>query len=145
MDRDRRWERTKLAYDAIAHADGPRADSAQAAIEAAHGDGVTDEFIEPTVIGDYDGMADGDVVIHFNFRPDRARQLCRALGEEGFEEFDRGESPDVALTTLTSLPGRLGVPRGVLARAPGDDAGRGAWPSAATASSTWRRPRSTRT
>ncbi len=102
MDRDRHWERTKLAYDAIAHAVGPRADSAQAAIEAAHGDGVTDEFIEPTVVGDYDGMADGDVAIHFNFRPDRARQLCRALGEEGFEEFDRGESPDVALSTLTS-------------------------------------------
>ena len=56
----------------------------------------------PTVVGDYDGMADGDVAIHFNFRPDRARQLCRALGEEGFEEFDRGESPDVALSTLTS-------------------------------------------
>jgi 2,3-bisphosphoglycerate-independent phosphoglycerate mutase len=100
MDRDRRWERTKLAYDAIVHAAGPRAESAIAAIEAAHGDGVTDEFIEPTVIGDYDGAADGDVFIHFNFRPDRARQLCRALAEEGFDEFDRGDAPALELTTL---------------------------------------------
>ena len=53
------------------------------------------------MIGDYDGMADGDAVIHFNFRPDRARQLCRALGERGFAEFDRGDAPGPRLTTLT--------------------------------------------
>ncbi|MGI9020279.1 MAG: 2,3-bisphosphoglycerate-independent phosphoglycerate mutase [Solirubrobacterales bacterium] len=101
MDRDRRWERTELAYEAIAHARGESADTAAAAIAASHDAGITDEFIEPTVIGDYDGMADGDAVIHFNFRPDRARQLCRALGEPGFDGFDRGEAPSIALTTLT--------------------------------------------
>ena len=53
----------------------------------------TDEFMRPTVIGDYDGMADGDAVLHFNFRPDRARQLVRALGEPEFDEFARGDAP----------------------------------------------------
>jgi 2,3-bisphosphoglycerate-independent phosphoglycerate mutase len=61
----------------------------------------TDEFVEPTVIGDYDGMADGDAVLHFNFRPDRARELTRALGEPDFDEFPRGVVPRINLTTLT--------------------------------------------
>ena len=103
MDRDRRWERTELAYDAVAHAEGETAATARDAIEAAYGRGETDEFIRPTVIGDYDGIASGDAVIHFNFRPDRARQLCRALAEPGFGEFDRGDAPAVALTTLTEF------------------------------------------
>jgi 2,3-bisphosphoglycerate-independent phosphoglycerate mutase len=101
MDRDRRWERTQLAYDAIAGGRGERADDAATAIAAARERGETDEFIRPTVIGDYDGVADGDVVIHFNFRPDRARQLTRALGEADFAEFERVPAPRVALTTLT--------------------------------------------
>ena len=101
MDRDRRWERTQLAYDAIVHAQGERASSAREAVEAANERGETDEFIRPTVIGDYDGVADGDAMIHFNFRPDRARQLVRALGESDFDEFPRGVAPRVDLTTLT--------------------------------------------
>jgi 2,3-bisphosphoglycerate-independent phosphoglycerate mutase len=101
MDRDRRWERTKLAYDAIVHAEGLRAASAAEAIAEAHERGETDEFIRPTVIGDYDGIADGDVAIHLNFRPDRARQLVRALAEPEFDEFDRGDPASIALTTLT--------------------------------------------
>jgi 2,3-bisphosphoglycerate-independent phosphoglycerate mutase len=102
MDRDRRWERTKLAYDAIVHAEGLRADSAAEAVAEAHGRGETDEFIRPTVVGGYDGVAEGDVAIHLNFRPDRARQLVRALAEPGLEEFDRGSAPAIELTTLTS-------------------------------------------
>ena len=101
MDRDRRWDRTKLAYDAIVHARGPREAEAVEAVEASHSRGETDEFVRPTVIGDYDGMADGDAVVHFNFRPDRARQMVRALGEPGFEEFERGPAPRVELTTMT--------------------------------------------
>jgi 2,3-bisphosphoglycerate-independent phosphoglycerate mutase len=101
MDRDRRWERTNLAYDAIVHAEGPHADTAAAAIAAARDRGETDEFIRPTVIGDYDGAADGDVAIHFNFRPDRARQLVRALAEPDFDEFPRRVAPGISLTTLT--------------------------------------------
>jgi 2,3-bisphosphoglycerate-independent phosphoglycerate mutase len=101
MDRDRRWERTKLAYDAIVHAEGLKAASAVEAVREAHRRGETDEFVRPTVIGDYDGAAHGDAVLHFNFRPDRARQLVRALGEPDFDEFPRGRVPDLQLTTLT--------------------------------------------
>jgi 2,3-bisphosphoglycerate-independent phosphoglycerate mutase len=101
MDRDRRWERTKLAYDALVHGEGLRAATAAEAVAAAHDRDDTDEFIRPTVIGDYDGMADGDVVVHFNFRPDRARQLVRALAEPGFEEFERGVAPRIELFTMT--------------------------------------------
>jgi 2,3-bisphosphoglycerate-independent phosphoglycerate mutase len=101
MDRDTRWERTKLAYDALVHAQGVSADSAGEAIEAAHDAGETDEFIKPVVIGDYDGMAPGDVLIHFNFRPDRTRQLVRALSEPGFDEFSRSGASEFELTTLT--------------------------------------------
>jgi 2,3-bisphosphoglycerate-independent phosphoglycerate mutase len=101
MDRDRRWERTKLAFDAMVHGEGLRATDAAAAVAEAHERDETDEFIRPTVIGDYDGMAEGDVVVHFNFRPDRARQTCRALGERDFDEFDRGVAPEVELFTMT--------------------------------------------
>jgi 2,3-bisphosphoglycerate-independent phosphoglycerate mutase len=101
MDRDRRWERTKLAYDAIVHAAGPRAPSSEAAISASYERDETDEFIRPTLIGDYDGMEEGDAAIHFNFRPDRARQLVRALGEPDFDEFDRGVAPQPYLVAMT--------------------------------------------
>jgi 2,3-bisphosphoglycerate-independent phosphoglycerate mutase len=101
MDRDKRWERTKLAYDAIIHAEGQRADSALAAIEASHEAGETDEFVRPTVIGDYDGVAEGDVIVHFNFRPDRARQMVMALAEEDFDGFPRADAPVISPTCLT--------------------------------------------
>jgi len=101
MDRDRRWERTKLAFDAVVHGEGLGAPSATEAVTAAHERGETDEFIRPTVIGDYDGIAAGDAVLHFNFRPDRARQLVAAFGEPDFDEFERGGAPRIELTTLT--------------------------------------------
>jgi 2,3-bisphosphoglycerate-independent phosphoglycerate mutase len=101
MDRDRRWERIKGAHEAIVHAQGLRAESAIAAIEESYERDETDEFVKPTVIGDYDGMAEGDAVLHFNFRPDRARELVRALAEPDFDEFPRGATPRIELTTLT--------------------------------------------
>jgi 2,3-bisphosphoglycerate-independent phosphoglycerate mutase len=100
MDRDTRWERTKLAYDAIVHARGQHAASAAEAVEASYERGDTDEFVKPTVIGDYDGAAEGDVAIFVNFRPDRARQMTRALADPGFDEFSRG-GPVLDLTTMT--------------------------------------------
>ncbi|MEX0973137.1 MAG: 2,3-bisphosphoglycerate-independent phosphoglycerate mutase [Solirubrobacterales bacterium] len=102
MDRDTRWERTKLAYDAIVHAQGLRAKDAGEAIEAAYARGETDEFVRPTVIGDYDGAVAGDVAIFVNFRPDRARQMTRALAEPGFDEFSRTGGPPLDLTAMTS-------------------------------------------
>jgi 2,3-bisphosphoglycerate-independent phosphoglycerate mutase len=90
MDRDRRLDRTKLAYDAIV--DGRAEHSAptgEAAVRAAYERGETDEFIVPTLVGEEGHVREGDAVVFFNFRPDRARQLCEQLG------------PRVHLTTLT--------------------------------------------
>ncbi|HKB51129.1 MAG TPA: 2,3-bisphosphoglycerate-independent phosphoglycerate mutase [Solirubrobacterales bacterium] len=101
MDRDTRWERTKLAYDAIVHARGLHAASSAEAIEASYERDDTDEFVVPTVIGDYDGVAEGDVAIFINFRPDRARQMTRALAEPDFDEFSRSGGPLLDLTTMT--------------------------------------------
>ncbi|PYD60838.1 phosphoglycerate mutase (2,3-diphosphoglycerate-independent) [Novacetimonas maltaceti] len=89
MDRDRRWERVQKVYDIITAAHGPHADSADAVLEASYAKGTTDEFIEPTVIGDYQGMKDGDGIVSFNFRADRIRQLLDALLEPQFEGFHR--------------------------------------------------------
>ncbi|MEX2448233.1 MAG: 2,3-bisphosphoglycerate-independent phosphoglycerate mutase [Solirubrobacterales bacterium] len=102
MDRDTRWERTKLAYDAIVHASGLRAVSAGEAIEAAYAREETDEFVKPTAIGDYDGAEAGDVAVFLNFRPDRARQMTRALAEPDFAEFPRVGGPLLELTTMTA-------------------------------------------
>jgi 2,3-bisphosphoglycerate-independent phosphoglycerate mutase len=101
MDRDTRWERTKLAYDAIIHARGLHAVGSAEAIEAAYERGETDEFVKPTVIGDYDGVAAGDVGIFINFRPDRARQMTRALADPEFEELPRSAGPLLELATMT--------------------------------------------
>jgi 2,3-bisphosphoglycerate-independent phosphoglycerate mutase len=101
MDRDRRWDRVKRAYDAIVGARGERADEAIPAVKAAYERDVTDEFIEPTVIGDYDGVAADEPVIFINFRPDRARELTMALGDPAFTEFDREGGPVLEVTTMT--------------------------------------------
>jgi 2,3-bisphosphoglycerate-independent phosphoglycerate mutase len=101
MDRDTRWERTKLAYDAIVHGRGLHAEGAAEAIEESYEREETDEFVKPTVIGDYDGVVAGDVAIFINFRPDRARQMTMALGEPDFDEFSRAGGPVLDLTTMT--------------------------------------------
>ena len=92
MDRDKRWDRIQLAYDAIVEDRAEfRADTAVEAVEAAYERGESDEFIKPTLVGDEGRIRDGDSAIFFNFRPDRARQLTTAL-DEGL---------DIRLTTLT--------------------------------------------
>ena len=103
MDRDGRWDRTQLAYEAIVHGltEGEAAGSGREAVAAAYARGETDEFVLPTLVGEEARVRDGDAVIFFNFRPDRARQLTRALGEPGFDAFDRGEAPRPELITLT--------------------------------------------
>ena len=101
MDRDRRWDRTQRAFDALVHSDGLRADSAQDAVKLAYGRDETDEFIQPTIIGEPAPIAATDSVFTFNFRPDRMRQIVRALGERGFAEFDRRGFGSVSLTTMT--------------------------------------------
>jgi 2,3-bisphosphoglycerate-independent phosphoglycerate mutase len=102
MDRDTRWERTKLAWNAIVHGAGERAATASEAVAQAYARNEGDEFIRPTVIGSYAGMQDGEAVVHMNFRADRARQLTQALAQPGFDAFDRGHVPDhLLVTTLT--------------------------------------------
>lgn len=89
MDRDKRWDRVELAYNNIAFAEGKRFASADEAIKASYADKVTDEFVVPCVIGDYQGIADGDAVLMANFRADRAREILYALADTEFSGFTR--------------------------------------------------------
>jgi 2,3-bisphosphoglycerate-independent phosphoglycerate mutase len=107
MDRDKRWERTKRAYDAMVRGVGDgTSQSPRDAIQASYTAGVTDEFIKPAVIVDaaqqpIGPIRDGDSVICFNFRADRMRQIVRALGAKEFDGFQRTAAPDLRLTTMT--------------------------------------------
>jgi 2,3-bisphosphoglycerate-independent phosphoglycerate mutase len=89
MDRDNKWKRTELAYNALVNAEGLRADSAGEALDASYGKGDNDGKVKPTVIGDFSGIKDNDSIIFINFRKDRARQLTRAFIEPNFNEFKR--------------------------------------------------------
>jgi len=102
MDRDRRWERTQRAYDLLVHGQAPfSARSGVAAVRAAYERGETDEFIEPTVVGEGGAIRSGDSVLGLNFRPDRMRQITRALAESGFGEVDRrGAEPVERYATM---------------------------------------------
>lgn len=101
LDRDKRWDRVELAWQAIVRAQGINASSAGAALDAAYANDKTDEFVTPTVLDEYQGMSDGDEVIFFNFRNDRPRELSEALGFADFKQFDRGVFSPVSLTTMT--------------------------------------------
>jgi len=92
MDRDRRWERTRVAYEAIVEREGPRAADPLDVIRASYAAGITDEFIRPTVMeapGDYNGVEPRDGIVFFNFRGDRARQITTAFVDPGFDAFPR--------------------------------------------------------
>jgi len=113
MDRDTRWDRVKLAYDALVYGQGFFAADAQAAVDAAYRRGENDEFVRPTIVApELDArVADGDVCLFFNFRPDRARELTRAFAEPGFAAFDRGPHPPaVDFVTMTEYKKEFGLP-----------------------------------
>ncbi len=106
MDRDKRWERTQRAFELLIKGKGEPAADPVAAILRSYERGITDEFIEPTVIVDADSepvatIQDGDAVIFFNFRPDRARQLTRALVIPGFVDFDASNRPQIDFVCFT--------------------------------------------
>ena len=106
MDRDKRWERVKKAYDLLVHGKGKATTDFVAAIKDSYADGTTDEFIEPLVRVGADNqplatIQSGDVVVFFNFRTDRGRQLTQALHQQDFEDYDM-KKQDLHLVTLTN-------------------------------------------
>jgi 2,3-bisphosphoglycerate-independent phosphoglycerate mutase len=113
MDRDQRWERNKLAWDAIVLGRGPLASRSPAEeIEARYASNQTDEFLQPLIFShpNQPRMRDGDVVLFFNFRADRARQLSLAFLNADFTGFDREVQPRIHYVTLTEYDRTYGVP-----------------------------------
>lgn len=114
MDRDNRWERVERAYDAVVCAEPFRDLAAVTAMEASYASEVTDEFVEPVAL-DPRGMRDGDAVIFFNFRPDRAREITRALTDPDFAGFARKAWPSVHFVCLTEydpeIPAAVAFPK----------------------------------
>ena len=110
MDRDKRWDRVERAWRALALADGKPAAGARAAIEAAYAANLSDEFVEPCVIGTPHPIEDGDQVICFNFRADRARELTAALALEDFAGFSRARFSRVGYVCMTEYDRSFGLP-----------------------------------
>ncbi len=102
MDRDKRWERTRKAYDALAGDESPhRFATWREALAAAYARGETDEFVVPTIVGDARSVRDGDACIFFNYRPDRARQLTLAFSDPAFDHFPARRYADLVFATMT--------------------------------------------
>jgi 2,3-bisphosphoglycerate-independent phosphoglycerate mutase len=102
MDRDRRWERLMKAYDAITDGEGPHAESASEAVRASYLQNINDEFVLPTTIGKFVPLNHQDGIIMFNFRPDRAREITRALVDPKFKGFQRKKViPDICYVCMT--------------------------------------------
>lgn len=115
MDRDRRWDRTRLAYDAMVKGVGTATTDVLATIQQSYDAGVTDEFLRPVVI-QADGhsaatIRDGDAVFCFNYRADRMRQICHALLDDPFTGFDVSGRPRVSLATMTQYDRTLAAPQ----------------------------------
>ncbi|MCF6217601.1 MAG: 2,3-bisphosphoglycerate-independent phosphoglycerate mutase [Gammaproteobacteria bacterium] len=101
MDRDNRWERTALAWQAIVQGRGEQGESASAVIEQAYAKGINDEFILPTALPAAQSVSSDDHVILFNYRKDRVRQLTRALFKPDFDAFDRGQYHPPKVSCMT--------------------------------------------
>jgi 2,3-bisphosphoglycerate-independent phosphoglycerate mutase len=116
MDRDKRWDRVEKAFDALVYGRGETAPGAEAAVEQSYAREVTDEFVLPTVILDGDGnpvgqVRPGDMVIFYNFRADRAREITRAFVDRDFSGFERpGGCPDVAYVCMTQYDATIQAP-----------------------------------
>ena len=102
MDRDKRWERTRKAYDALANAQAEfRSYTAGDAVRDAYARGENDEFVQPTIVGEGRPIVDGDACIFFNFRPDRARQMTLAFTDASFDHFPVRAYTDFVFATMT--------------------------------------------
>src|SRR5438045_7807383 len=111
MDRDKRWERTKLAYDAMVKGIGAPAPDPMTAIRQAYAAGETDEFVKPRVIAGAPRIRNGDGIFCFNYRADRMRQIVRALAVPGFDGFDVSGRPAVRLVPMTRYDETVPFPR----------------------------------
>jgi len=115
MDRDQRWDRVEKAWNMLVNAESAyRYEDAGSALEAAYQRNESDEFVDPTVIGSYSGVNDGDAVIFINFRADRARELTRAFCQTDFDGFDR-QAPNLSVYVcmtryLEGLPVEIAFP-----------------------------------
>jgi 2,3-bisphosphoglycerate-independent phosphoglycerate mutase len=107
MDRDKRWERVQLAYEALVDAKGEQFATAQEAIAASYAAGVQDEFIKPAIIGGYTGMQDGDSLLCANFRADRVREILTALVDPSFTGFPARRPKLAAVTGATAYSNAL--------------------------------------
>ncbi|MDQ3818305.1 MAG: 2,3-bisphosphoglycerate-independent phosphoglycerate mutase [Acidobacteriota bacterium] len=115
MDRDKRWERTERAYKLLVNAEGERAIDPVEAIKRSYERGITDEFVEPIVVERETGepvatISADDSIIFFNFRPDRARQITRALTEPGFGGFPTPQRPEVDFSCFTQYDKTFDLP-----------------------------------
>lgn len=115
MDRDNRWDRIEKAYQAMVLGEGPQAATAQAAIERSYEARISDEFMEPVVIIDDQGqpigkISDGDSVIFFNFRADRARQISHSLVDKAMDKFNRQIVPAIHYVCMTQYDVSLNAP-----------------------------------
>ncbi len=114
MDRDKRWDRVKLAYDCLTLGEGRAFENATDAVKFAYENGETDEFIKPSVIAKggkpLATIDDGDSFIHFNFRPDRARELTKALTDPDFSEFERKKLPKIKYTCFAQYDEGFDLP-----------------------------------
>ncbi len=110
MDRDKRWERIERAWCAIVDGNGLAAASARDAVENSYASDKSDEFVEPHVIGERAPMADGDQVICFNFRADRARELTAAVALDVFSGFRRSRTPKVGYVCMTEYDRSFALP-----------------------------------
>lgn len=115
MDRDKRWDRTRRAYDLFTRGDGARSASAVDAIRRSYQAGVTDEFVEPIALTGADGaprglVRDGDSVVFCNFRADRARQITHAFVDDPFAGFERAEHPRVHYVCMARYDETLDLP-----------------------------------
>jgi 2,3-bisphosphoglycerate-independent phosphoglycerate mutase len=108
MDRDKHWDRVQLAYDAIVDGDGHDVTNAESAVRDSYKAGVTDEFVKPSVVGEYAGMLDGDAFLFANFRADRAREISLALLDRNFDGFKRNRVvPFAAAAGMTEYSDEL--------------------------------------
>jgi len=110
MDRDKRWDRVERAWRALVLAEGRTTASARAAVEASYAEDKGDEFVEPAIIGVAHPMEDGDQVICYNFRADRARELTTALTQADFTGFARPRVPKVGYVCMTEYERSLNLP-----------------------------------